>query len=193
MATIQNDVSRAVDAVNDLAGKYLTFKLGNEEYALEILKVREIMGLMEITAVPRTPDFVRGIINLRGKVIPVVDLRVKFGMNQIEDSEQTCVIVVDVTKENNSVEMGILVDSVSEVLDIANEDIENAPSFGSTVDTTFILGMAKTKDSVKILLNIQKVMLAGELATVTNASLKVKNKSEDKATEVKEDDVCATV
>jgi len=148
------------------AGKYLTFKLANEEYGLEILRVREIIGLMDITLVPRTPDFVRGVINLRGKIIPVVDIRTKFGMERVEDTEETCIIVVDISHDNTSAQTGILVDSVSEVLDIGHQDIEETPSFGTSVDTDFILGMAKAKGSVKILLNIEKVLTSRDLAAI---------------------------
>ena len=144
------------------AGKYLTFGLAGEEYGLEILRVREIMGVMDITAVPRTPDFVKGVINLRGKVIPVVDLRLKFGFEALEHTEETCIIVVDV----GSIEMGIVVDRVSEVLDIAEENIDDAPSFGSSVNTDFILGMGKSEERVTILLDIQKVLTGEELEVV---------------------------
>ncbi|MFC1614381.1 chemotaxis protein CheW, partial [Gemmatimonadota bacterium] len=147
------------------AGKYLTFKLANEEYGLEILKVREIIGLMDITKVPRTPDNIRGVINLRGKVIPVMDLRVKFLMEETEDTNETCIIVVDVARGDRSVLMGTLVDSVSEVLDIAAEEIEDAPSFGTNVNTDFILGMGKTRDKVIILLDIDEVMASEDLST----------------------------
>jgi len=149
-----------------LAGKYLTFKLLNEEYGIEILKVREIIGVMAITSLPRTPPFVRGVINLRGKVIPVIDLRKKFEMEVTEDTDQTCIIVVDVVIQGGSIQIGILVDSVSEVLDILGGDIEEAPAFGTNIDTAFILGMAKAKGSVKILLNIEKVLSSTELENV---------------------------
>jgi purine-binding chemotaxis protein CheW len=152
-----------------LAGKYLTFKLANEEYGLEILKVREIIGLLPITSLPRTPVFVRGVINLRGKVIPVIDLRQKFDLDATDDTAQTCIIVVDVSGHFGSVQIGILVDSVSEVLDIRGEEIEEPPAFGSSVDTAFILGMAKVKGSVKILLNIEKVLSQAELEHVAAA------------------------
>ena len=154
----------------DKGGKYLTFRLGGEEYGLEILKVREIIGLMDITVVPRTPTYVRGVINLRGKIIPVLDLRVKFGMPSIETTEETCIIVVEVHKDDEAVEMGILVDKVSEVLDIISEDIEDAPSFGGGFDADFIMGMAKAKDSVKILLNIDAVLRGEDIVQLTNAS-----------------------
>jgi len=153
----------------DLTGKYLTFKLVDEEYGLEILKVREIIGLLPITGLPKTPSFVRGVINLRGKVIPVIDLRLKFDMDATEDTDQTCIIVVDVAGASGSIQVGIIVDSVSEVLDIKGEDIEDAPTFGTNVDTAFILGMAKAKGSVKILLNIQKVLSPEEIEHVASA------------------------
>ena len=140
------------------AGKYLTFHLGGEEYGIEILRVTTIIGLMEITCVPDTPHYVRGVINLRGKVIPVVDMRGKFGLEAAEDTNETCVIVVEVKLGEGAVQMGILVDSVSEVLDISGEEIEDAPPFGNGHATDYILGMAKVNDDVKILLDIDKVM-----------------------------------
>jgi len=146
-------------------GKYLTFALGDEEYGLEILKVREIIGYMDITAVPRTPHYVKGVINLRGQVIPVVDLRAKFNMESTEATEKTCIIVVEIAHQAGSVSTGIVVDQVSEVLDIAGKNIEEPPSFGTDVDTDFILGMGKIEDSVKILLDIDKV-LGGDVASI---------------------------
>ena len=145
---------------NSLEGKYLTFVLNNEEYGLEILKVREIIGLMDITPVPQTPSFMKGIINLRGKVIPVIDQRLKFGIPETEYTKETCIIVVNI--ENRL--MGIIVDTVSEVLDIMAKDIEPPPSLGSSVKTDFMLGMGKIKGKVKILLNIDKVLSLEELA-----------------------------
>ena len=134
--------------------------LGPEEYGLEILKVREIIGYMEITAVPQTPGHVKGVINLRGQVIPVIDLRSKFGMETAEITEESCIIVVEISQGNRKFNTGIVVDHVQEVLDIKGQDIEDAPQFGS-VDTSFILGMGKIGDTVKILLDIDKV-LAGD-------------------------------
>jgi len=160
---------KGANTAKDKAGKYLTFKLSAEDYGLEILKVQEIIKMMDITKVPRTPHFVRGVINLRGKVIPVVDLRLKFSMDEMGTTDKTCVIVVQVARNAGIVTMGIIVDEVSEVLDIAGEDIEPSPSFGTTVDTRFILGMAKTKGSVKILLDIDKVLSGDELEAVTAA------------------------
>jgi purine-binding chemotaxis protein CheW len=142
-------------------GKYLTFALGKEEYGLEILKVREIIGLMDITAVPRTPQYVRGVINLRGQVITVVDLRAKFSMPAVEKTDQTCIIVVEISHDGRKLNTGIIVDRVSEVLDIAGEKIEEPPSLGNDESADFILGMGKIGENVKILLDIDKV-LSGE-------------------------------
>jgi purine-binding chemotaxis protein CheW len=144
-------------------GKYLTFALANEEYGLEILKVREIIGYMNITAVPQTPDYVNGVINLRGQVIPVIDLRAKFDMDTAEVTEETCIIVVEIDQGQRKFSTGIVVDRVQEVLDIAGENIEEAPQFGSTVNTSFILGMGKVEESVKILLDINKVLAGDDL------------------------------
>lgn len=159
------ELNEQIQTSQGLAGKYLSFILGNEEYGLKILKVREIIGLMDITSVPQTPEFIKGVINLRGKVIPVIDLRLKFGMEEAAYTEETCIIVVDM----GTAMMGILVDTVSEVLNIDEKQIEPPPSFGSTVNTEFILGMGKIKDSVKILLDIEKVLSADELAIVSQA------------------------
>lgn len=149
---------QADTALSDKEGKYLTFALGPEEYGLEILKVREIIGYMAITAVPQTPDHVKGVINLRGQVIPVVDIRALFGMESKEITEETCIIVVETTQSRRTFSTGVIVDHVSEVLDIAAEDIEDAPQLGDALDTDFILGMGKVNNSVKILLNIDKVL-----------------------------------
>ena len=151
--------------------KYLTFNLSGEQYGLEILRVKEIIGLMEITRVPRIPDFVRGVINLRGKVIPIIDLRKKFDMESTEDTEQTCIIVVDIMQENVSLQMGIVVDSVSEVLDINEDSVEETPTFGTSVSTVFIKGIAKTKGGVKILLNIEEVLTTNELQSIAKSSI----------------------
>ncbi|MBN2455036.1 MAG: purine-binding chemotaxis protein CheW [Sedimentisphaerales bacterium] len=153
----------------DREGKYLTFALGPEEYGLEILKVREIIGYMEITAVPQTPCYVKGVINLRGQVIPVIDLRTKFGMETTEVTEQTCIIVVEIVQGNRQFNTGIIVDHVQEVLDIAGDKIEEAPQFGATVDTNFILGMGKIGNSVKILLDIDRVLAGDNFAMMNQA------------------------
>lgn len=151
-------------------GKYLTFQLGAEVYGLQILKVQEIMGMMNVTHVPKTPAFVRGVVNLRGKVIPVVDLRLKFGMEGHEDTERTCVIVVQVARNGQQIIMGLIVDEVSEVVDIAGSHIEPPPSFGATVDTDFILGLGKVGQKVVMLLDVDRVLSGEETAMMSQAA-----------------------
>ncbi len=146
------------------AGKYITFRLGGEEFAIEVLRVREIVGVQEITAVPNTPHGVKGVINLRGKVIPVVDLRLKFGLPELEYSQRTCIIVVQIEGEAGSLLVGVIVDSVTEVLTLQAGDIEDTPDFGNGVPTPYLLGMAKIKGKVKILLDINAVLSARDVA-----------------------------
>ncbi|HEB74151.1 MAG TPA: purine-binding chemotaxis protein CheW [Candidatus Desulfofervidus auxilii] len=153
--------------MNKKEHKYLIFSLNNEDYGLDIFKVKEIIGIMDITPVPHTPEFIKGVINLRGKVIPVIDLRLKFSLEPKEYDERTCIIVVEVSTEAGPVMMGVVVDSVSEVLNISTSDIEPAPKFGTNIDTRFILGMTKTKDRVKILLDINRVLTREEIGAVT--------------------------
>jgi len=154
---------KSASALLDREGKYLTFALAREDYGLEILKVREIIGYMEITAVPQTPLEVKGVINLRGQVIPVVDLRAKFGMETVDVTDESCIIVVEINQGARNFSTGIIVDHVQEVLDIAGQDIEEAPQFGASVDTNFILGKGKIGDTVKILLDIDKVLVGDNL------------------------------
>ena len=152
-------------------GKYLSFVLGREEYGLEILKVHEIIGIMDVTRVPRTPPYVRGVINLRGRVIPVVNLRSKFQMPTIEDNERTCVIVVQVTRGDLTVTMGVIVDEVSEVLSFTQDQIEGAPSFGGGMDDAeYITGMGRLGKKVVILLNSDQVLTGEELENVAQAA-----------------------
>jgi purine-binding chemotaxis protein CheW len=157
------------ESVDPRCGKYLTFCLGNEEFAMQVVRVREIMGVPEITAVPQTPEYVKGVINLRGKVIPVVDLRLKFGLAELEHSERTCIIVVQIelaraVGETSRLHIGIIVDAVSEVLMLQASDIENTPDFGSGLAIPYLLGMAKIKGKVKILVDINRVLSAQEAA-----------------------------
>lgn len=147
-------------------GKFLSFFLAEEEYGIEILKVQEIIGIVGITRVPRTPEHIRGVINLRGKVIPVVDLRLKFGMETKEQTEETCIIVV----RARGIEIGIIVDRVSEVLNIVSEDIEDAPSFGAGVNTDYLLGIGKSDGRVKLLLDIDKVLSTREVVEIHAAT-----------------------
>lgn len=145
------------------AGKYLTFQLANEEFGIRVLKVREIMGIQDITAVPQTPPHIKGVINLRGKVVPVIDLRLKFGISAAEYTQRTCIIVTQVQGESGAVFMGIVVDGVSEVLNLTAAEIEDTPDFGEEVSSAYLLGMAKVKGKVKILLDIDKVLSTQEL------------------------------
>lgn len=160
------EAEKIENAMLDKEGKYLTFTLANEEYGIGILKVKEIMGTMPVTTVPQTPDYVKGVINLRGKVIPVLDLRLKFGMESVDYTDRTCIIVVEIEGKNGEILMGIVVDSVSEVLNIDGGDIEETPTFGAELDTKYILGMAKVKGGVKILLDIDKIFSDTELLTL---------------------------
>ena len=166
-ANTSETIDQAVVSVADIAGKYLTFKLGAEDYGLEILKVQEIIKIMDITMVPRMPEYVKGVINLRGKVIPVIDIRNKFGMEVIDQTERTCIIVVQVAKKDLSITMGLMVDEVSEVIDISQNDIEPAPEMGAAVGEQFILGMAKVGDCVIILLDVNRVMSEKEVEDVS--------------------------
>lgn len=159
MADEMARLDESTPSKKNLAGKYLTFALGKEQYGVGILKVREIIGVLEITVVPHTPEYVKGVINLRGRVIPVLDLRLKFNMEPKEYNERTCIIVVDLPGKAGSVQIGMLVDSVSEVMNVNEQDIEPPPSFGgSNVGMADILGMAKVKGAVIILLDVDQVI-----------------------------------
>jgi len=163
-------MDQAVTAMVDKEGKYLTFSLAEEEYGIGILKIKEIIGMLPVTSVPQTPEYVKGVVNLRGKVIPVIDLRLRFEMEPIDYTERTCIIVVEIAGQAGTVLIGIVVDSVSEVLNIKVEDIEETPAFGSQVNTEYILGMAKMEGGVKILLDIDKVLGAEEINVLENAA-----------------------
>lgn len=163
MVDTADALNQALNATILKTGKYLTFILEKEEYGIGILKVKEIIGMMPITSVPRTPPFVKGVINLRGKVIPVIDLRSKFEMTTIPYTERTCIIVVEIDFQRDMVLIGIVVDAVSEVLNIQEEQIESTPAFGAKLSTDYILGMAKVDGRVKILLNIDKVLSTDEM------------------------------
>ena len=169
MATQQ--LEPAVAASRSKAGKYLTFTLHNESYGIEVLKVREIIRLTTITVVPQMPAYVRGVINLRGKIIPVMDLRLKFGFAEAESTEHTCIIVVQVKlPDGKPAQMGLVVDGVEEVANIAGADIEETPDFGGQIATDYIVGMAKLKGAVKTLLDIDGVVGATALKTISTAA-----------------------
>jgi purine-binding chemotaxis protein CheW len=148
----------AIATGNVRQGKYLVFHLGREEYGVQVMKVREIMGIQEITTVPQTPEYVMGVINLRGKVVPVIDLRAKFGLACEEYTARTCIIVVQVEQSGQALQVGVIVDGVSEVLVVQESDVEDAPRFGDETEIPYILGMAKVKGKVKILLDIDKAL-----------------------------------
>ncbi|MBD3420481.1 MAG: chemotaxis protein CheW [Chitinivibrionales bacterium] len=170
-AAVETAAARQVTDVGEqLAGKYLTFLLSAEEYGIEILKVQEIIQMQKVTRVPKAPNFIRGVINLRGKVIPVVELRKKFDMEQQDDTEKTCIIVVMIESAGQPVTMGIIIDEVKEVLDIEAVNIEETPSFGASINTEFIMGIGKVGDNVKMLLDIDKVLSTGEIEILQHAS-----------------------
>lgn len=154
----------------DMAGKYLTFRLADEDYGVALLKVKEIIGMMPITAVPRTPDFVQGVINLRGQVIPVSDLRIRFEMPPIDYNDRTCIIVVEIEGAEGLMRTGVIVDAVSEVLNAPADTIEEAPSFGTRADTEYILGMVNMDGGVKILLDIDQVFNKEDVAALERAA-----------------------
>jgi purine-binding chemotaxis protein CheW len=152
--------------VDSRAGKYLTFFLANEEYGVEILKVQEIIGRMPITPVPLTSRYIRGVINLRGKIHPIMDLNIKFGMSQTEITDETCMIVI----KTSSLMMGILVDKVSEVVNVASDEIEDTPSFGADVNPEYLLGVGKTGGRIRLLLDIEKVITASDVVNLKKAT-----------------------
>ncbi len=176
--------ARGTNKVGTLkGGKFLTFLMAKEKYGLEILKVREIMGMMDVTSVPTTPPFIRGVINLRGKVIPVVDLRRKFGIEAKEDTERTCIIVVHLVHAAQEMTMGIIVDEVSDVLEISQDQIEPPPSFGANIRTDFILGMGKSEQKVMTLLDIDRVLTEQEAALVESSADKTERKTDKSASD----------
>lgn len=170
MAEVDEKIGQVVKAISDKEGKYLTFTLAEEDYGIGILKIKEIIGMLPITSVPQTPEFVKGVINLRGKVIPVMDLRLRFGMPSIDYSDRTCIIVVEIGGQDGTILVGIVVDAVSEVLNIKGDDIEKTPTFGTELNTEYILGMAKMEEGVKILLDIDQVLSSDGLSLLSEAA-----------------------
>lgn len=153
------------------AGKYLTFGLAGEHYGLEILRVQEIVGMLPVTRVPRLPSYVAGVVNLRGRVVPVVDLRMAFGLDAAEHTERTCIIVVRVERANGTAAvMGVLVDDVSDVVALPAEQIEETPEFGTSLDTSFITGVGRAADRVILLLDIDRVLTSTELEHLARAA-----------------------
>ncbi|MFH1984651.1 MAG: chemotaxis protein CheW [Pseudomonadota bacterium] len=170
MAELAEKMSSALNAMGQKEGKYLTFILAQEEYGIGIRKIKEIIGMMSITTVPQVPAFVKGVINLRGKVIPVMDLRLRFGMEPMDYTERTCIVVAEIEQGAGTVMIGIVVDAVSEVLNIKGADIEETPTFGVRLNTDYILGMAKINKGVKILLDIDRVLSVDEVDLLVRAA-----------------------
>jgi len=160
-----NNATAANASVDSRAGKYLTFFLSSEEYGVEILKVQEIIGRMPITPVPLTSKYILGVINLRGKIHPIMDLNVKFGMEKTQITDETCIIII----KTSALMMGILVDRVYEVINMASGDIENAPSFGADVNTEYLLGIGKTGGRICLLLDIEKVIMDSDIIHMKKA------------------------
>jgi len=149
-------------------GKHLVFLLGGSSYGIPILEVSDINGLMEITPIPKAPSFIKGVINLRGKVIPVMDLRLKFGMPEKEYDKQTCIIIINLTINNAKKQMGVVVDTVSEVFDIPLSEIEAPPSYGTSIEENFLNGIGKVKGKLVVLLDIAKVLHSAEVIKLLN-------------------------
>jgi purine-binding chemotaxis protein CheW len=170
MAESENKKDQTMEAIKHDEGKHLMFALADEAYGIGILKIKEIVGMMSITSIPQTPEFVKGVINLRGKVIPVVDLRLRFGMDAGDYTDRTCIVVVEIEGTTETVQIGIVVDAVSEVLSIKGEDIEETPTFGAKMNTEYILGMAKIEGDVKILLDIDRVLSTDDINMLAQAA-----------------------
>jgi purine-binding chemotaxis protein CheW len=144
-------------------GKYITFRLGKEEFGIKIEAIHQIIGITDITPIPHTPDYIKGVLNLRGRIIPVIDLRLKFSLEEREYDERTCIIIVEVNKGSIKMPIGIIVDFVSEVMTVTRENVEDTPYFGVNLDTAFIMGIAKLEDKIKIILDIDRVLTSEEI------------------------------
>lgn len=144
-------------------GKYLTFQIAEEEYGIPIQNIKEIIGMMDITSIPKTPEYIKGVINLRGKIIPIMDLRLKFNLSEIKYNHRTCIIVVEINLEDTKKLMGIVVDTVSEVVNIQKSEIEQSPQYGNDIEQEFLTGLGKVKGKVILLLEIEKVLNMEEM------------------------------
>jgi purine-binding chemotaxis protein CheW len=168
----------AVTAITEI-DQYLTFRLEREMYGVQVSKVKEVLEYIDITRVPRMPEYMRGVINLRGSVVPVIDMRLKFGLEAIEPTVDTCIIVIEVDTDGETITVGALADSVSEVIEIQPSEIEPAPKIGSTLDTTFIKGMGKHRDEFIIILDIDKIFTSQEISAVTGGAQAATGKSKE--------------
>lgn len=156
--------------IEQRSGKYLIFKMADSEYGISILKVKEIIGMLPVTPLPNALDYIKGVINLRGKVIPVIDLRLRFDLPEIPHTDRTCIIVVEINSGAGSFVSGIVVDGVTEVLHLDGENITETPPFGTRLDTEYILGIAKSKETVRILLDVDQMLDNGELANLNQVA-----------------------
>lgn len=170
----------AVTAITEI-DQYLTFRLEKEMYGIQVSKVKEVLEYIDITRVPRMPEYMRGVINLRGSVVPVIDMRLKFGLDTIETTVDTCIIVIEVDAEDETITVGALADSVSEVIEIQPSEIEPAPKIGTTLDTTFIKGMGKHRDEFIIILEIDKIFTSQEISAVTGGAQTAAGKTKETA------------
>lgn len=157
MIETEANVTETVHWGEKLAGRYVTFILSGEEYCVEIKKVQQIIQMEDITLVPRSPDYIKGVINLRGKVVPIIDLRVKFDMNVAEANEKNCIVVLQAGDGKNSLTVGVIFDEVKEVTQIKGINIDEVPSFGEGIDVAFLMGMAKIGESVRMLLDVDSL------------------------------------
>ena len=162
--TAQSAITKSVH------GKFLTFMVSKERYGIDILIVQEIIGVTHITTVPRCPDYMKGVINLRGKIIPVIDIRLKFGIEPIPYDERTCIIVVHLSKEGQTVPVGVIVDTVLEVIDFAEQDVEPAPNYGQQLETSFVLGIGKRESAINILIDIERIISVADKTKLAEVS-----------------------
>jgi purine-binding chemotaxis protein CheW len=168
-----------INTVDTTINSYLSFKLGDELFAANVAKVLEILELTKITKVPKAPAYMRGVINLRGNVLPVVDARIKFNMQKTEDTVNTCIVVLDIQMDGDSINVGILVDSVQEVLEITEDEIKPPPSIGSKYKSDFIQGMVKNEEEFIMILNIDTVLSSNELTMLQETAEDVNTRKAD--------------
>lgn len=181
MATTVTEANKDQRTILARPGKYLTFMLGEELYAVDILKVQEIIGMQSVIRMPKTPAYVRGMINLRDRVIPIIDLRLKFDMEHKEDTRRTCIIVLQVAINGRQVIIGAVVDEVSEVIDLSQNELQPAPSFGSALDTHMIIGIGRTKEKVIMLLDADTLLSTEEIFSLKEVARQATAQAQTKA------------
>jgi purine-binding chemotaxis protein CheW len=183
MEGMQMTTELSTSNIRASAGKFLTFKLATETYGVAIGYIREILGLTAITAVPNTPRFIKGVTNLRGKIIPLIDLRAKLGMDPAEFTRQTCIVVVEVPGMNERILVGVIVDAVKEVVSVTADELDSVPSFGVRVNTSFLLGLANGKTGLSLLLDIERILTTSEIVQVEGVSTDVADAMEGSLSE----------